>query len=83
MKPYSNTPRRSVLKTMASLVGLMGFGVGSNAFAQGSAPIRIGGTLALTGPLSATGLVHKLVSEIAIEDLNKRGGLLGRKVEYV
>ena len=47
------------------------------------APIRIGSTLALTGPLAATGLVHKVAGEIYIEQLNKRGGLLGRKVEWV
>lgn len=46
-------------------------------------PIRIGGTLALTGPLAATGLTHKLVGEIYVEQLNARGGLLGRKVEWV
>lgn len=47
------------------------------------APIRIGGTLALTGPLSSVGLVHKLTGEIYIDELNKRGGLLGRKVEWI
>ena len=47
------------------------------------APIRVGGTLALTGPLSATGLVHKLTGEIYVDGLNKRGGLLGRPVEWV
>src|SRR6188474_1466208 len=46
-------------------------------------PIRIGSTLALTGPLAATALVHKLVGEIYVEQLNKRGGLLGRQVEWV
>ena len=45
-------------------------------------PIRIGSTLALTGPLSATALTHKLVGEIYVEQLNKRGGLLGRRVEW-
>ena len=43
-------------------------------------PIRIGSTLALTGPLAATSLVHKVVGEIYVEQLNKRGGLLGRQV---
>jgi len=52
------------------------------AWAQ-SAPIRIGGTLALTGPLSATAQIHRLAGEIYVEELNKRGGLLGRKVEWV
>lgn len=52
--------------------------------AQGTQPpIRIGSTLALTGPLAATGLVHKVAGEIYIEQLNKRGGLLGRRVEWV
>ena len=54
------------------------------AFAQGAQPpIRIGSTLALTGPLAATGLVHKVVGEIYVEQLNKRGGLLGRQVEWI
>lgn len=52
--------------------------------AQGTqAPIRIGSTLALTGPLAATGLVHKVAGEIYVEQLNKRGGLLGRRVEWI
>ncbi|MEP6944150.1 MAG: ABC transporter substrate-binding protein, partial [Betaproteobacteria bacterium] len=54
----------------------------SVAFAQGAQPVRIGSTLALTGPLAATGLVHKVVGEIYVEQLNKRGGLLGRQVEW-
>ncbi|MDQ6620005.1 MAG: amino acid ABC transporter substrate-binding protein [Pseudomonadota bacterium] len=45
-------------------------------------PVRIGSTLALTGPLAATALVHKVVGEIYVEQLNKRGGLLGRPVEW-
>ena len=46
-------------------------------------PIRIGSTLALTGPLAATSLIHKVVGEIYVEQLNQRGGLLGRKVEWI
>ena len=56
----------------------------TGAHAQGTqAPIRIGSTLALTGPLAATALVHKVVGEIYVEQLNKRGGLLGRPVEWI
>ena len=56
----------------------------AGAHAQGAqSPIRIGSTLALTGPLAATGLVHKVVGEIYVEQLNKRGGLLGRPVEWI
>lgn len=56
------------------------FAAGSLAQAQ---PVRIGSTLALTGPLSATAQIHKLVGEIYVEQLNKRGGLLGRPVEWI
>ena len=34
-------------------------------------PIRIGGTLALTGPLAATALLHKITAEIYVEELHK------------
>ena len=72
-------PRRTVLA--AAALGA----AAPLAFAQQASPqpIRIGSTLALTGPLSATAQVHKLVGDIYVEDLNRRGGLLGRKVEWV
>jgi branched-chain amino acid transport system substrate-binding protein len=78
--------RRSFVAA-AGAVGALGTGAlfGGTAAAQQPAgkPIRVGSTLALTGPLSATALVHKLVGEIYVESLNKRGGLLGRPVEWV
>ena len=45
-------------------------------------PIRIGGTLALTGPLAPTALLHKIAGEIYVDELNKGHGLLGRPVEW-
>jgi branched-chain amino acid transport system substrate-binding protein len=47
------------------------------------APVRIGASMALTGPLAATTLVHRVVAEIYVEQLNKRGGLLGRPVQWI
>jgi branched-chain amino acid transport system substrate-binding protein len=55
----------------------------AGAQAPSGAPIRVGSTLALTGPLASTGLVHKLASEAFIEQQNKNGGLLGRPIEWV
>ena len=56
----------------------------ATAFAAPSGPpIRIGGTLALTGPLASTGVVHQLVADIFVSEINKKDGLLGRPVEYV
>ncbi|MEJ7931121.1 amino acid ABC transporter substrate-binding protein [Ramlibacter sp. AN1015] len=67
---------------------LLGLAAGTAALAVLPAaaqqpPIRIGSTLALTGPLSQTAMVHKLVGDIYVEQLNARGGLLGRKVEWI
>jgi ABC-type branched-subunit amino acid transport system substrate-binding protein len=70
-------------KAIFSAAGALLLMVGA-AVAQtpAGAPIRIGSTLALTGPLSATAMIHKLTGEIYVEELNKRGGLLGRPVEW-
>jgi branched-chain amino acid transport system substrate-binding protein len=53
------------------------------AGAPSGPPIRIGGTLALTGPLAPAALLHKIAGEIYVEELNKGNGLLGRPVEWV
>ena len=74
-------PRRRLLQAgAASAVAAAGWPALS--LAQGG-PIRIGSTLALTGPLAATGLIHKIVGEIFIEQTNAKGGWLGRKLEWV
>ena len=72
----------TMLAEVTGAVALMGATalVAPPVHAQNTAPIRIGSTLALTGPLSATAMTHKLVGDIYVEQLNARGGLLGRKV---
>jgi len=74
-----------IVATLAALGTAFTFALAaSHASAQAAQPpIRIGSTLALTGPLAATALVHKVVGEIYVEQLNKRGGLLGRQVEWI
>ena len=82
MNPSQAFSRRRVVGT-----GLAGLAAGAlapwSALAQGSGPIRIGSTLALTGALSATAQIHKIVGEIYVEQANKRGGWLGRPLEWV
>jgi branched-chain amino acid transport system substrate-binding protein len=69
---------------LAFLAGALCSAYGGMAAAQPSGtPIRVGSTLALTGPLAATAIVHKIVGEIYVEQLNQRNGLLGRPVEWV
>ena len=53
------------------------------AAAQSGAPIRIGSTLSLTGPLGPTSAIHKVAGDVWMDEVNRKGGLLGRKVEWV
>jgi branched-chain amino acid transport system substrate-binding protein len=53
------------------------------AFAQGAAPIKIGFSMALTGPLAPNGKQALLGAEIWAEEVNAKGGLLGRPVQLV
>jgi branched-chain amino acid transport system substrate-binding protein len=55
----------------------------SVAAAPAGPPVRIGSTLALTGPLAATSMIHKIAGEISIEQINKRNGFVGRPIEWV
>jgi branched-chain amino acid transport system substrate-binding protein len=53
------------------------------ASAQNGDPIKIGFSLALTGPLAPNGKQALLGAKIWQEEINAKGGLLGRKVEFV
>jgi branched-chain amino acid transport system substrate-binding protein len=46
-------------------------------------PIRIGYCLSLTGPVAGNSLSARLAHEIWREDINGRGGLLGRPVDLI
>src|SRR5689334_24178668 len=46
-------------------------------------PVKVGGTLSLTGFLAQTAIIHKIAAEIMVEEINSRDGFLGRPVEYV
>ena len=51
--------------------------------ANAAEPIRIGFGMALTGPLAANGKMALLGMNIWKDDVNAKGGLLGRPVEFV
>jgi branched-chain amino acid transport system substrate-binding protein len=82
MTPVMDGQHRSVLALLLASLLVLG-PVAPAAAAASGPPVRVGGTLALTGPLAATSLVHKIAGEICIEQMNKRNGLLGRPVEWV
>jgi branched-chain amino acid transport system substrate-binding protein len=53
------------------------------ALAQGGDPIKIGFSMALTGPLAANGKQALLGAKIWQEEVNAKGGLLGRQVQLI
>src|ERR1700682_4514972 len=71
------------MRLLKWFLGLVLLAVLCSANAQPPAPLRIGGTLSLTGPLAGTAIIHKVVGDLYVEDLNRRGGLLGRRVEWL
>ena len=74
---------RPVVASLAGALWALGIATGQAFAAPSGPPIRIGSTLSLTGPLSGTAIIHKLVGEIYVEQLNKKNGLLGRPVEWI
>src|SRR5436305_469504 len=74
---------RGVTARVVALCVLCIIGASTTFAATSGAPVRIGSTLALTGPLASTGIVHQIVGDIYVEQLNKKNGLLGRPVEWI
>ena len=65
----------AVVTTLAGLAG--------SAAAQSGEPIKIGFSMAMTGGLAANGKSALLAQKIWEEDVNAKGGLLGRPVKLV
>lgn len=54
----------------------------TTAEAVAAEPIVVGGSLALTGFLAPTAIIHKVAGDLFVETLNDSGGLLGREVVW-
>jgi branched-chain amino acid transport system substrate-binding protein len=70
---------RGMLRTLSIALASAAF-AGSAAAAE---PLKIGFSMALTGGLAGAGKAALIGMEIWRDDVNKKGGLLGRKVEFV
>jgi branched-chain amino acid transport system substrate-binding protein len=66
-----------------SLVALVLYALGSMAPLQAQEPIKIGFSVSLTGGLASSGKAHLLSKQIWTEEINAKGGLLGRPVKLV
>ena len=71
--------RSAIIAVALTLIGV--FGASFVADAQG--PIRIGASLSLTGTYAKLGKNQHEGYQLCQKDLNAKGGLLGRKVEFV
>ena len=75
--------RRDVLKGAAAGAAVLSAPFIVSGRVQAADTIRIGVALDLTGPLGIFGVNKKRCLDLAVEELNGAGGLLGRQVEFV
>jgi branched-chain amino acid transport system substrate-binding protein len=67
----------------ATLIVSFALGAGDAAVAQSARPVKIGFGMALTGGLAGNGKAALLAMQIWRDDVNRKGGLLGRPVELI
>ncbi|MBI2017038.1 MAG: ABC transporter substrate-binding protein, partial [Candidatus Rokubacteria bacterium] len=73
--------RRSFLTTGSAAAAALAFPAVLRA--QSRDPIRIGFPLPLTGPFAAIANDMQQGAQLAVDELNAKGGILGRKVELL
>jgi branched-chain amino acid transport system substrate-binding protein len=74
---------RIAVRGLGSILAAAIIGLAATASAKAEEPIRIGYGIALTGPLAANGKSALLAQKIWEEDVNAKGGLLGRPVKLI
>ncbi len=83
MRSRERLGRYSLAALAVLMVGLLGFVVPPDAAAQAKAPIKMGASMSLTGGLSRSGVEQDHGYKMWLEDVNARGGMLGRPVELM
>src|SRR5258705_8543479 len=71
--------KEEVMKLLSFVAGLL---FSAAALAQ-QGPIKIGMSMPQTGSLGAGGKAALVALQMWVEDVNKKGGLLGRKVDFI
>jgi branched-chain amino acid transport system substrate-binding protein len=74
---------RGIAAMLVAIVTATGALVATSATAVAAEPIKIGFGMALTGGLAGNGKAALIAIQMWAEDVNKKGGLLGRPVELV
>ncbi|HVQ77649.1 MAG TPA: ABC transporter substrate-binding protein [Candidatus Binatia bacterium] len=77
--------RRSVLRGAGTAAGaaLLAHGPFVNRLALGQQPIKLGALYPFTGPMALEAQEMQAATQIAIDDVNAAGGVLGRTIELV
>src|SRR3977135_70530 len=74
--------RRTILKTMAAIAAVQ-FSSPFIINARGETPIKIGMVDPLTGVYAAIAQGEVVGAKFAVEEINKKGGILGRPIELL
>lgn len=83
MSTKDNFTRRSLLKTAGGLALVSGLSAPSILRAQSADVIRFGHLTPRTGFLGPLGEYGVMAAEIAVEEINAGGGVMGRKLELL
>lgn len=81
--------RRGLIRGTTALAGVAGIGTiygpwkHNRAYAQGGKPIKVGLTCDASGLYGASGRDELRGIRMCIDELNAKGGVLGRKIEWV
>lgn len=67
----------------AAALGVALVGLGYAATASAQEPIKIGWLSSLTGPLSSAAIAENQGVQFAVDEINKAGGVTGRKLELL
>jgi branched-chain amino acid transport system substrate-binding protein len=78
--PFGRLSRRAALKLGA---GALALGASSTRLLAQGAPIKIGLSAAFSGPNAQAGQALQRGADLAIDEINAAGGLMGRKLELV
>lgn len=79
---FAAITRRKILQTTAALGG-MSMGFPAIVQAQGDQPVKLGVDNPLTGTYAITGRNELHGMELAVEQINAKGGILGRPAKLI
>jgi urea transport system substrate-binding protein len=84
--PHSRPTRRSILKGAGATTGASALALampGILRSARGEQPIKVGLISPLTGAWTVYGKAHSAGFQLAVDEINAAGGVLGRKIDVI